>query len=135
MSDERRIEIAADELDWDAAEVQEGRQPAVVISVRFGSTEAARLRAHADAAGLTVSQIVRKALAEYEARAEEASKRKVFVSAFTYGGTMPLVHEQGWRWTGFEQTLFAGGGLAPSAAAASTTTEPTRVTERVTVEA
>jgi ribbon-helix-helix CopG family protein len=142
MTDEGKTEIGTDELDWGAAQVHDGRQPAVVISVRLGPAEASRLRASADASGLTVSQVIRNALAEYEAKGEvAASDRKVFVSAFTYGGTMPVVHEQGWRWTGFEQTLLAAPDLMASVgvmhgvAVAPTTTEPTRVSERVMLDA
>jgi Family of unknown function (DUF6290) len=134
MTDDRTNDINPDELDWEAAEVHEGRQPGAVISVRLGSGEAARVRQYAASSGITVSQVIRQALTEYVSTPRESVERKVFVAAFTYGGAMPVVHEKGWQWTGLEQTLLPSGGLAHSTVVAPTTTEPTRVVERVIVD-
>jgi len=133
MTDSSEPSISADELDWKNAEVQEGRQPGVVVSVRLGPAEAARVRVLAESAGLTVSQVIRRALAEYEAQ-NTAREPKVFVAAFTYGGTMPLAYEQVWHSTGPAQTQLPGEDEAHvGTGGVPTTTEPTRVSERVTV--
>ena len=134
MTERNTPSISSHELDWDEAEVREGRQPGAVVSVRLGPAEAARLRALADSSGLNVSQVIRRALAEFGSKREQRREQKVFVAAFTYGGTMPVMHEQGWRWSGPAQMQLPSGETQ-SRVDAPTTTEPTRVVERVTVTA
>ena len=58
MTDDKTTEIDPGDVDWDGAVVREGRQPATVVSVRLSPDEAVRLRVHADALGVTVSEVL-----------------------------------------------------------------------------
>jgi hypothetical protein len=131
---ESRERIGSDELDWENAQVHEGRQPGAVVSVRLGPAEATRLRGLAVASGLTVSQVIRMALAEFEPQPAEHAGKKLFVSAFTYGGALP-VSQLSWRvvTSAAAQTRLQTDEDREGSVEAPTSTEPTRVSERVTV--
>jgi Ribbon-helix-helix protein, copG family len=133
---ENETNIGSDELDWENAQVHEGRQPGVVVSVRLGPAEAARLRGLADASGLTVSQVIRQALAEFEPKGAQHTERRLFVAAFTYGGAMSA-QQQRWRLVGPQpgQTQLPTEEDRERSVDPPTATEPTRVSERVTVPA
>jgi hypothetical protein len=132
---ESETTIGSDELDWENAQVHEGRQPGVVVSVRLGPAEAARLRGLADASGLTVSQVIRQALAEFEPNgAQHKERRRLFVAAFTYGGAMSS-QQQSWRLVvpQPEQTQLPTEEDRERSVDPPTATEPIRVSERVMV--
>ena len=125
-------EISSEELAWDEASVQEGRRPGAVVSVRLDAEETARLRGFADRFDLNVSQVVRRALADYNPDKAQAAER-VFLSAFTYGGTVPTFYEQVWRWVVSEQLGMPTEERTGSGNPVPTSTEPIRIVERVTV--
>jgi hypothetical protein len=133
MTDENTTETQPDEIDWDKAVVREGRQPGSVISVRLSTEETVQLRAHADWLGVTVSEVLRQALAAFEPRAKTDPTREAFVSAFTYGGSVLSLDEVGWTYSGLQQ-LWSAHGLAGSASGLPTTTEPARIVEKVTTD-
>jgi Ribbon-helix-helix protein, copG family len=54
------------EMDWEHAEVAEGKPHGVAISVRLDAAEADRLRSLAASLHLNMSQVLRRALAEYD---------------------------------------------------------------------
>ena len=128
MTDDR-AQIEAEELDWEHAEVHEGRQAASVISVRLSDAEGARLRALANSSGMNISQVLRKALAAYDP-ARENQSRRVFISAFTYGGIVPLAYEHVGSYNAAQ--LWPAKEERRSGADAPTGTEPIRIVERVT---
>lgn len=125
-------DISSEELAWDEAVVEEGRQPGAVVSVRLDPEEAERLRAMADSLDLNVSQLLRRALAEYSPEKEQKAGR-VLLSAFTYGGTVPTSYEQVWRWVVSEQLAMPTEEHTGSGDPAPTSTEPIRIVERVTL--
>lgn len=129
MTDDE-TKIDPDDLDWEHAEVREGRQPASVISVRLDDAETGRLRALADSLGLNVSQVLRRALAAYEPAQENEGAGRAFVTAFTYGGTVPISYEQVWSYQAMQ--LWPGAEEGRSGGNAPTGTEPIRIVERVT---
>jgi len=132
--DPERTDISPDELAWDEAVVEEGRRPGAVVSVRLDADETARLRALADSLDLNLSQVIRRALAAYEAEAgEHASTERLLHAAFTYGGTVPAVFEQAWQWVVSSQLQFASEERRASGDPTPTSTEPARIVERVTV--
>jgi hypothetical protein len=57
--------IVSDELDWERAEVHPGRSHGTVISVRLSTPEAEHLRELAAQFDLTMSQVLRRALAAF----------------------------------------------------------------------
>lgn len=124
-------EIGSDELDWEHADVREGRQSAAVVSVRLDNAESARLRALASSLGMNLSQVLRQALAAYDPAGESAAPREVFVAPFTYGGTVPVSYEQVWIYHSAQLHL-AESEERRSGGSAPTGTEPTRIVERVT---
>lgn len=125
-------QIVPEELDWAEAVVQEGRHPGTVVSVRLDASEAARLRSLADAIGLNVSQVLRRALAEYEPNTEGEARDPVFLPAFTYGGTA-LPHEPIWHWVHSAQLQLAAGDDAGTGGPLPTGTEPVHIEQRVRV--
>lgn len=133
MTEDKIRDIEPDEVDWDNAVVREGQQAGSVVSVRLSPEETVRLRLHADMAGVTVSQLLRRALAAYEPSAKGEPSRKVFVSAFTYAAGIPASFEAGWTYSGLQQLWWAHS-LARAGTAVPTATEPTRIVERVTTE-
>ena len=135
MTDEDTPEISADEVDWKRGVVHEGRQPGAVVSVRLDPAETAQLRRLAELLGMTLSQVLRRALAAYEPERESDGGRKLFVGAFTYGGTTPPLYEQAWQYTyaGSEQLRWPTAEKRESGSVLPTATEPTRIVERVTV--
>jgi hypothetical protein len=82
----------------------------------------------------TVSQVIRMALAEFEPQPAEHAGKKLFVSAFTYGGALP-VSQLSWRvvTSAAAQTRLQTDEDREGSVEAPTSTEPTRVSERVTV--
>jgi hypothetical protein len=133
MTDEITTEIQPDDVGWDEAVVQEGRQPGSVVSVRLSPGETVQLRIQADKLGVTVSEVLRRALAAFEPPATIDAHRKVLVSVFTYGASMPALGDDGWVYSGSQQ-LWAGQTLAWAGTGAPTATEPTRIVERVTTD-
>jgi hypothetical protein len=131
VTDDRAIEIDSADVDWDKAEVREGRQPAAVVSVRLSPEEAARLREYAESLGVTVSEVLRQALAAFEPGQGRQDSRDVIVTAFTYAASSMPAFEEGWTYTG-PQHLFSLPELAKVGTAAPTGTEPARIKERVT---
>lgn len=125
-------EIRSDELDWSHAVVQEGRAAGAVVSVRLNSSETAHLRRLADSLGLNLSQVLRRALAAYDPEAAFAREHVHVLEAFTYGGTVPVSYEQVWLYVGSEQLTWPAGEQRGSGSTSPTTTEPTRIVERVT---
>ena len=125
-------EISTDELAWDEAVTHEGRRPGAVVSVRLDEDETARLRALAAHLDLNLSQVIRRALAAFETEAERAGTR-VVLGAFTYGGTVPTIHNQAWSWIVSQQLPITTDERSGSGDPAPTSTEPTRIVERVTV--
>lgn len=120
-------EIGTAELDWDGSVVHDGRESGAVVSVRLDPGETARLRRLAEELGLNVSQLLRRALAEYQPHTE----RRVLV-AFTHGGSVPSL--SGWRCE-FRSTqlhLPVTSERCEHTAAELTSTELTRIVERVT---
>ena len=84
--------IEPDELDWERAEVHPGRPHGTVVSVRLGAPEAEQLRELAAELDLTMSQVLRRALAEFGFLQVRRSWQP-----FTYGGvdwphTVRLLH-------------------------------------------
>ena len=132
MTPENTNQIDPEELDWAEAVVQEGREPGAVVSVRLDASEAARLRTLADALGLTVSQVLRRALAEYEPDTEGETRDPVFLPAFTYGGTA-LPRGPIWHWVHSAQLQLAAGDDAGTGGPPPTGTEPVHIEQRVTV--
>jgi len=119
-------EIATEDLDWAHAEVREGRPHGTVVSVRLSAAEADRLRDIADHLGLNLSQVLRRALADYEPADDHRQGIDVVWSrGFTVANQLPtasLVHwlisavaEETMRWAEDRETG----------------TEPIRITERV----
>lgn len=78
--DKRRID--PEELDWEQAEVHEGRPHGTVVSVRMDAAEAERLRTLASQLGLNMSQVLRRALADFEPQ----PRALLTWHAFTFGG-------------------------------------------------
>lgn len=132
MTPENTPQIDPEELDWAEAVVHEGRQPGAVVSVRLDPVEAARLRSLADALGLNVSQVLRRALAEYRPDTERDVSDPVFLSVFTYGGTA-LPHEPIWHWVHSAQLQLGAGEDAGTGGPLPTATEPVHIEQRVTV--
>lgn len=120
-------EISSEELAWDEAVVHEGRQPGAVVSVRLDAEETARLRGMADRLDLSVSQVLRRALTEYNPDKEQTAEW-VVLRPFTYGGT-----EQAWRWVVTKQLTMSTEERTGSGDPVPTSTEPIRIVERVTV--
>ena len=135
MSEHETNEIATDELAWDEATVEEGRRPGAVVSVRLDPDETAKLRTLADSLGLNLSQVIRRALDTYEPTGdhEVASPERFYVAAFTYGGAVPVIHQQGFRWRVTQQMAFSPEEQSRSGDPVPTWTEPTRIVERVIV--
>jgi hypothetical protein len=84
--------IESDELDWERAEVHPGRLHGTVVSVRLSAAEADHLRELASQLDLTMSQVLRRALAEFESLPARQPWQ-----VFTYGGvdwphTVRLLH-------------------------------------------
>lgn len=83
MTNRNQVEIGTDELDWEHAEVREGRAHGVVVSVRLDADEAARLRHLAATLGLNMSQVLRQGLADFDPGRE---RQLLSSRAFTFGG-------------------------------------------------
>jgi hypothetical protein len=84
--------IESDELDWERAEVHPGRPHGTVVSVRLSAAEADQLRELASQLDLTMSQVLRRALADFESLPTRQPWQ-----VFTYGGvdwphTVRLLH-------------------------------------------
>lgn len=132
MTPENTPQIDPEELDWAEAVVHEGRQPGVVVSVRLDPVEAARLRSLADTLGLNVSQVVRRALSEYEPENERDTWSPSFLPVFTYGGTV-LPHEPIWHSVHGAQLQLGTREETSTAGPLPTATEPVHIEQRVTV--
>jgi predicted transcriptional regulator len=130
MTPENTPKIDPEELDWVEAVVHEGRQPGAVVSVRLDADEAARLRRLAEALGLNVSQVLRRALADYQPDTERGARDPVLLSAFTYGGTA-LPHEPIWHWVHSAQLRLMAGDDAGAGGPLPTATEPVHIEQRV----
>jgi len=123
-----REEIGTEELDWEGSVVHDGRQAGSVVSVRLDAVETARLRRLADGLGLNVSQVLRRALADFQPQPE----RRVFV-AFTHGGSVPSF--SGWRCefrSAAQLRWPETSERCEHQTAELTSTELTRIVERVT---
>jgi hypothetical protein len=127
MNRDNASEINADEIEWDEAVIGEGRQPGSVVSVRLDPEETARLRQLANALGVTVSQVLRRALAAYDPAGDATTSREILSRVFTYGGSVPLSYETAFTVGGLWQL-----GVTESGGGVPTATEPTRIVERVT---
>jgi Ribbon-helix-helix protein, copG family len=127
-------DIEPDEVDWANATVHQPQRPQSVVSVRLSAEETARLREISETLGITVSQVLRRALAAYDSGREVAPLRRVIVSAFTYGASAPPMYEHAWSYSGFQQ-LWSNTSLPAGGTEALTETHPTRVTERVLTDA
>ena len=84
--------IQSDELDWEGAEVHPGRPHGTVVSVRLSAPEAEHLRELASELDLTMSEVLRRALADFE-----SLQARQPLHVFTYGGvewphTVRLLH-------------------------------------------
>lgn len=132
MTSENTPQVDPEELDWDEAVVREGRQPGAVVSVRLDADEAARLRSLADVLGLNVSQVLRRALADYRPDTDREAGGRVFLSVFTYGGTA-LPRAPIWHWVHSAQLQLAAGDDAGTGGPLPTATEPVHIEQRVTV--
>jgi Ribbon-helix-helix protein, copG family len=86
------------EMDWEHAEVAEGKPHGVAISVRLDAAEADRLRSLAASLHLNMSQVLRRALAEYDPN-PSSSGRPSLHRPFTLGGA---------SWTGVVCLIEAG---------------------------
>lgn len=90
-----QIDRYREEMDWDRAEAKEGKSHGVVVSVRLDQAEADRLRSIASDLGLTMSQVLRRALASFDATAAPQAVKALlssYMTAFTFGGTNFLGH-------------------------------------------
>lgn len=123
-------EIRTDDLTWDEAVVEEGRRPGSVVSVRLDADETARLRRLAESSGLNLSQVIRRAVAAYEAEEREPAAR-VVLGAFTHGGAVPTHYEQMWTWLVSAQLAMPEEERTGSGDPVPTSTEPIRIVERV----
>ena len=83
------IDRYRDEMDWDQAESRPGKSHGVVVSVRLDKADADRLRSLASDLDLSMSQVVRRALAAFDPNAGAGRMIKsilAYQSAFTFGG-------------------------------------------------
>jgi hypothetical protein len=127
MTQNDRPEINTDELDWDNAVVREGRPHGAVVSVRLDPAEAARLRSIAASLGVNLSQVLRRALADYDPTQAARKQRGTAsgVIAITFGGGVatwqrPLV-------TSRKGSLFSDEPTESGWPGDATSTEPTRI--------
>lgn len=123
-------EIAPDELDWGRAEVREGRPAGAVVSVRLDAQEVARLHALAATLELTVSQVLRRALAAYDDPNAGLRERRRWLIPHTYGGVTPAIAPE-WHTVRSAQVQFEAGEKIVREA--PTETGPVRIDQRVTV--
>lgn len=127
-------DIEPDDVDWENAAVREPQRPQSVVSVRLSAEETAHLREISEALGITVSQVLRRALGAYDPGREMAPLRRVLASAFTYGASAPAMYERTWSYSGVQQ-LWSNTSLPAGGTEAPTDTHPTRVIERVLTDA
>jgi len=107
-------------MDWEHAEVAEGKPHGVVISVRLDAEEADRLRSLATNLHLNMSQVLRRALAEYDPN-PSGSDWPSLHGPLTLGGA---------SWTGVVRLIEAGE--PKSWDRSESTTIDVRLRERVT---
>lgn len=110
-------EIRREDVDWEKAAVREGQQSGTVVSVRLNSSEAERLRGFAEASNLTLSQVLRRALTEYEP-SPKASPARWAIEPMTRGGL---------DWSDVLRELI----LEPPRGESKSGTRPVRIREKV----
>ncbi len=110
-----------DQMDWENAEVVQGKPHGVVISVRLDAAEAEHLRTVASDLHLNMSQVMRRALAAFDPQGHIVQELPIF-GPITVGGA---------AWTGSVSVRPAGEAVEQWTRPESTTID-TRVRERVT---